>query len=43
MLCIICKAKTKDIRTIHIGKKTIRFRKCTKCGYEFTTEEKSNA
>ncbi|MFA5666563.1 MAG: hypothetical protein WC944_06205 [Candidatus Cloacimonadaceae bacterium] len=42
MRCILCNSKTIVIRTIHIGEKTIRIRRCRKCGHEFSTEEKSN-
>jgi len=40
MRCKLCNSKTIVIRTVHIGDKTIRIRKCCQCGHEFTTEEK---
>jgi transcription elongation factor Elf1 len=41
MECVKCGGKTRVIRTIQICGKTIRIRKCKKCGHEFTTEEKA--
>lgn len=43
MECVKCGGKTRVIRTIQICGKTIRIRKCKKCGHEFMTEEKINA
>ena len=42
MLCPKCESKTSVTKTFFKNEKTIRYRKCRKCGYSFqSTEMKS--
>lgn len=39
MNCPVCGTRTKVVKTVDVGERILRKRKCDCCGYKFLTEE----